>query len=237
MTTANSIQALHPYIQLAKWLVGKERLQESSEKLTYSVSLSYDVITVQVFRSAQQKALYIQVLFEINQKKIYVKDLYHKASDALALLNLIKSNPNVHEAPFAEPTDSVSWVMPYIHNYLVIADRIAEKALHQCTGDDYRPSYYSKIEITETHILLSQINHLNSRSLAHKENYSLRNLMLTIPLNEHAAVSESVYNTDRIGLMDIAFSDHSSANNRSAGDRIKDQINEEIRLYHTEKNE
>ena len=232
MTAAESIYALYPYIQHAQLLAHNEKIKQDNVIFTYTVSLSYDEISLRVLHvdSDNTKHIHIQVLFEINQGKIYVKDLYHNSGAAFELLTSIKSNPSLHQASFSQNSVPASWLSRDILNSLAIADRIAQKAINQYAGDDYRPAYYSQIECSGTQLILSQINHMNSLSLSHKENYSLRNLTFTIPLNGKAD-SEMLYNTDRIGIMDINFSDHSSANNRSAGDAVKNQIAEEIRLY------
>jgi hypothetical protein len=113
-----------------------------------------------------------------------------------------------------------------------MAESIAEQA-YQCTsGDDYGPGYFSKIKLTSNGITLEQINHMNSKSLAHKQDYSLRDLEFFIPYGSQKP-GKLLFEEEYIGTMRIRFSDRSSANNRNCGDRIRQQIDAERVKFNT----
>lgn len=65
---------------------------------------------------------------------------------------------------------------------------------------------------------------MNSRSLSHKENYSLRDLIFTIPLREESHTKVVYHNTESIGTMNIIFDDRPADKNRAADDVIRLQI-------------
>lgn len=112
---------------------------------------------------------------------------------------------------------------------LEAADAIAKCAVNCAHGDDYRPGCYSSVLVTDAEIVLSQINHMNAKSLKHKHDYCLRNLVFTIPLTKQDAMVKLA--DHQLGPMLISFSDHSSANNRRCGEAIMEQIKLEKIAY------
>jgi hypothetical protein len=110
--------------------------------------------------------------------------------------------------------------------YLNIAENIARRAHHCASGDDYYPGYFSAIIIQSEGIKLEQINHYNARSLAHKNDYSLRSLTFFIPY-QNAKAPKLRFGEECIGAMHVQFSDNSSENNKLCGNRIREQIDRE----------
>jgi len=230
MHTADILNNLFTYLLELQAIQRKKAAAMPESIFTYSLSISYDQIQLELFRNDTgntRQHPYLQLLFEINQTRVMFKEIHcedHTAVDTLA--EAIKSNPDLHEAPF--PHVAVDWLQADTREYLSIADRIAALALNKNTGDNYRPGLYSNIEITEASIILSQINHMNSRSLNHKQGYSLRDLIFTIPLgNKKTPQATSLSGDYSIGIMHVSFSDRSSANNREAGDAIKAMLEKE----------
>ncbi|MEJ1238394.1 hypothetical protein WBG78_09705 [Chryseolinea sp. T2] len=99
------------------------------------------------------------------------------------------------------------------------ADSIAALVTNCTRGDEYSPGNFSKISASNKRIKLEQINYMNSRSLSHKDNYSLRQLVFTINFDP-GSVNELRRGEYRIGIMKVEFSDRSSANNRTCGDKV-----------------
>jgi hypothetical protein len=115
-----------------------------------------------------------------------------------------------------------------VNAYLTMAESIATPAYLCAAGDDYRPGYFSEISLDANGITLEQINHMNSRSLNHKTDYSLRNLEFFIPLDDSPEQNKRPgIDTEYIGKMRVDFSDRSSENNRKCGDKIMEKLEEE----------
>jgi hypothetical protein len=109
-----------------------------------------------------------------------------------------------------------------VMNSVKTAEAIAQPAYGCMSGDDYAPGVFSKVALSEKGIHLEQINHYNARSLAHKENYSLRNLKFFVPTG--ADEVRTTYGSEKIGNMLVEFDDRSSANNRECGRLINAKI-------------
>ncbi|WP_158655294.1 hypothetical protein [Flavivirga eckloniae] len=108
--------------------------------------------------------------------------------------------------------------------YLQIADRI------RSIGND-RDARQSII-ITSTFIKLNQSNHMNSRSLDHKDSYVLRDLYIIIPLKERNKKEDpKVVGSNYIGDMEIILNDRSAESQRTTGDKIRIAIENEIIKY------
>jgi hypothetical protein len=128
----------------------------------------------------------------------------------------------LNTSPWQEKPHNKIYLNEGISDYLTIADTIASQAVNCASGDDYRPGNFSRISVSDDSIILSQINYMNSRSIDHKNDYSLRKLEVLIPLTVMES-NDSLYDY-RIGDMLIEFSDRSSPNNRQCGKAIKEQI-------------
>jgi hypothetical protein len=116
---------------------------------------------------------------------------------------------------------------PSLDTYLAIAGSIAACAYLCAAGDDYWPGYFSEITVQSEGITLRQVNHMNSKSSNHKNDYSLRDLQFFIPSKQSVRQKPLVMDEDYIGTMRISFSDRSSQNNKKCGDRILQKIREE----------
>ena len=115
-----------------------------------------------------------------------------------------------------------------IIDYLIMADSIAGQSYLCSSGDDYYPGCFSTIEIGEDSILLQQTNHHNARSIDHKQNYTMRKLEITIPLKSPYHDRDCDH---KIGKMLINFSDRSSKQNKTCGDKILKMIEEETQKF------
>jgi hypothetical protein len=103
------------------------------------------------------------------------------------------------------------------------ADEIASQAYQCNSGDNYHPGYFTEILPNSHGIFLSQVNRWNSRSIDHKDDYTMRELQFSIPYEEDEVPNNSL-DEERIGRMRAKFSDHSSKNNLWCGDLIREKI-------------
>lgn len=110
-----------------------------------------------------------------------------------------------------------------VMKYIKIAEEIGKQAYQCNSGDNYYPGYFSEILLSRQGIVLSQINRWNSRSVDHKEDYTMRELRFSIPYAE-VQISDGQIDQEYIGRMRIEFSDRSSKNNRWCGDLIREKI-------------
>jgi len=196
-----------------------------------SVSLSYSTITLVLkIEVADTKVLstYLLCKFSLDGQSVSSPDVYCERKDrVIDIENYILQN-----APTCYPPVIIANNRMYdkeTQDYLMIADEIARQAYLCSRGDDYYPGNFSEILIEKDQIKLKQINHFNSRSRDHKDDYHLRDLEFCIPF----ALIEPVrkYDDEQIGRMLIYFSDRSSKNNKSCGDRIREKINTERVRY------
>jgi hypothetical protein len=109
--------------------------------------------------------------------------------------------------------------------YLQIADRIRTLDHHRGVREN--------VTITSTFIKLNQTNHWNARSLDHKDSYLLRNLDFIVPLKRNINKKEDPreVGSKYIGDIEVIFNDRSAKSRRSTGDKIKIQIENEIKKY------
>lgn len=187
--------------------------------LVFSVSLSYSRLR---FSIHDGEDLYLQYTLQENQPP----DIYCKDRDKTELLRkhleLVGRSGGTANEESRESADTRS-----VNTYLTIAESIAGVSYLCSTGDDYRPGYFSEITVQPEHIVLRQSNHMNSRSLDHKQNYSLRDLEFFIPLVQATRQAPRIrLDEEFIGDMRIQFSDRSSQNNKACGDRIREKIEE-----------
>ena len=177
----------------------------------------------------QDELLYAQAVFEISQdqavlQKVYVSD----RSREQQLEASIRNNKALKDFRWTVAGAHATQNELVVARCLAAADAIARRAVNCAHGDDYRPGCYNSVLVSDTEIVLSQINHMNAKSLKHKNDYCLRNLVFTIPLIEHVQVKLSDL---QLGPMRISFSDSSSANNLRCGEAIMEQIKLEQAAY------
>ena len=186
------------------------------EGLTFTVSLSYSQLKFSVYLDD----LYFQYIHQDAEQHWY----YH---DASKIEQLKKHFESLEADSVGEAVPSAITFTEALANYLSIAESIASLAYLSAAGDDYHPGYFSEIIIEHDRVTLKQVNHMNSRSLDHKQNYSLRDLEFFIPLQPFATPGPLHMDEVYIGDMRIHFSDRSSANNRTCGDEIQRKIEHE----------
>jgi hypothetical protein len=194
--------------------------------LRFSISLSYSTLQIQIH---QLNELYFQYTLQQGETlKVVPSDCYYHDQQKIETLKRHFELLTVYSVGDSSgKTPGNFTYTEELNAYLTIAESIATSAYLCTAGDDYRPGYFSEITVKSEGIMLNQINYMNSRSLDHKKNYSLRDLKIFIPLKplpEHRSRQMDEY---YIGTMRIHFSDRSSQNNRTCGDRILEKIEEE----------
>lgn len=194
-------------------------------RLKKVLSNSFQFITLELRIVIEQadsisEALFCRISFQLQHEVGMLKDMYCDDHTAMPIMEgLIK---DFHDQHWQEnPTEKFSFTDDILQ-YLRIADDIARQVHNCAAGDHYSPGNFSRISMEDGKIILSQVNHMNSKSLAHKENYSLRSLEFIIPT---ASRKISMYDY-KIGDMLINFSDRSSANNKQCGEKILKRITE-----------
>jgi hypothetical protein len=186
---------------------------------TFNIASQYSFISIDVLRDDKK---YAHLEFDIgddsaNFNKIYCEDrtIEERIKNKIAALQWPGLKSKGQSAlPYSEE----------IKEQLNTADKIAALAVNCARGDNYRPGNFSEILLSKDHIELSQVNHMNAKSLAHKKDYSLRSLVFTIPLGPEAKSTKSSFSGYRIGSMVVEFSDRSSENNRRCGDSIEEEL-------------
>ena len=240
MKAVDILNNLKPFTYLLNNIQSQESLylKKNSDflKLTKEVRSEYSFILLElnyVSKEAEnlkysRNRIYCKIEFEIQNDKILFKKLYcEDPSRTNALESLIKAGQNI--TSWSTKPNQPLFDTDTITNYLIIADNIAHTASNCTSGDNYRPGNFSCISLEEEYITLSQINYMNSRSSAHKDDYSLRKLEFIIPIAQSRKAAD---NYDyQIGEMMIEFSDHSSKNNKTCGDALKEKITEEKQRF------
>ena len=234
LSPMNSIQlvnGLSDYLSLLTALEVKEQAYyqgkgEPVPLFSRSVSLSYSSIKLNLEKiitenGEQSTSIYILCEFDVNQKNVLVSNVYCQNRDRE---KDIKDYALEHKPTAFPMNKDVNVYDKETLHYLAIADDIAKEAYLCSSGDDYRPGYFSEIIVEEGRIILRQINHWNSRSIAHKDDYFMRDLEFYIPLTP--ADQKPSFQDEQIGRMIIRFQDGSSKNNRVCGDKIKEKIEE-----------
>lgn len=242
MKTVDILQNLTVFQKLLDDLHSKEteRLQHKPGfvQLVKSISNQYSFITLRLGlrtesasdRSEYSEKIYCQISFEISANTIVFKELYHEsATDKEALTIAIMNNSNVNQIAWHTAFENTFYHGEETMRYLDIADEIASSAFNCTSGDDYYPGYFSEIQQSDGMLKLSQTNHMNSRSLQHKADYTLRKLEFFIPLKEDT--EEKPFYDYEIGKMKIYFRDSSSANKKACGDAILIKIEEALAKY------
>ncbi len=226
MSATDIINNLLFFQQLLNKLLEQESAYQfntgNAEQLTKSLKIEYSFITLDLDSTA---GLHCSVMFEFRNRAVSLKEVYAANKDRTAHINKLISTCKIDQYIWEESPQNPHFYPPVILQYLASADAIAGKAFNCTHGDNYYPGYFSKTKITDNEIVLSQINHMNSKSLDHKTNYSLRELEFIIPLT---SIDRSVsLDETKIGDMLVHFSDRSSSNNKNCGELITQQIKTE----------
>jgi len=193
-----------------------------------SVSLSYDTLKLilhELDGVDERHAERFRAHFKLGEHQADLEDITcHRPGERDYITEHLSTNIS---ASFDDQA-SVS-MSKDTEQYLTIADKIARRAYQCGMRDDYRPGVFSEAIVSDTAIVLKQVNHWNARSIDHKKDYQLRNLEFYIPTA--AVEARRRHSVDMIGNMTVLFSDMSSANNRYCGDRIYQAIQEEKARY------
>lgn len=227
MTTLEILRILQPYQAYLIQLQKVEMDRQPEYEWSYSISLNYQMVHLKILRNTDTdpyKQLYTQIRFKIENEIISFESFFcEEPIGNETIINVIKLDSNLHGLAFKINPDCLHTFSDEVIESLSIADRISQHAVNRNTGDSYWPGNYSIIDILPTCIMLTQVNHMNSRSLNHKNDYSLRNLLFRIPLEQNVKI-EATFGDVTIGNMLVNFSDRSSANNLSVGDDIMEAI-------------
>lgn len=214
------------------------RVLEHTPQQTYwkSVSLTHSTITLTLHTKSDSvkrsmSDVYLKASFEIHEGNMSLGSFYC-ADDAV--VNELRNYITTH-APKRFDSASINTGVFNLEvlEYIRIADAIAKQAYQCSSGDNYYPGYFSEMIIQETQIVLKQINRWNARSIDHKNDYHMRDLEFYIPLT--AAAIEQSFVDDYIGRMQIVFSDRSTQNNKSCGDKIAEQMQVEKIQFESKK--
>lgn len=180
------------------------------------ISSSYSFVTLDV--SANEGDLLCRVRFELDERGAELDEVYCKDKSLTATL---RSKLESKKFPgFDDAVGAAAWPDD-VRSSIEQADKLAALCLNCVAGDNYRPGNFSKISLHHDRIELDQINKMNSKSLDHKNNYSLRSLEFVIPLSKDSTPSIAQY---KIGKMLVEFTDHSSPNNRRYGDEVVNEL-------------
>lgn len=188
--------------------------EQEHADLSLDVISQYSFVTIEIKKSHQ---FFCQVRFEVTDNEGKLLSFYCEDDSLQSILTTKIESKNW---PGWTSTSSID--LPYSQHVLSsmeIADSIAALSKNCTRGDEYRPGNFSKVMLDSNLIKLEQINHMNAKSLNHKNNYSLRSLVFTIPLEGNLA-NENGLHDYKIGIMTATFSDSSSRNNKSCGDKI-----------------
>ena len=245
-TNAQSMKAidilsnLKPYTNLLNEILTCEKpiLQNKKDFTTTSVCVrsQYGFITLELHylstntnnQAKATKTLYCEIKFEKTlENKMVVSSLYcEDNSRTKTIEKLIKNDTIITTVLWEEKPKTDFYLNKEITQYILIADSIANLSQNCASGDNYQPGNFSEISIDNEFIILSQVNHMNAKSLKHKNNYSIRNLVFTIPLTDKG--KKISFFDQQIGSMVVEFSDNSSENNKPCGNAIKEKIKQEI---------
>lgn len=234
MKAKDILANLLPYQSLLKRLRTHEdahlRANPTYATSTTRIRNQYDFITLWLSYVSEEDGPhrpivhpYCEIRFKINGTKPEVERVHCEDNERTAAFEaLVKAHVTAPRNAWNPALETALYHSQAVTKYLTIADAIAGPARNAVHGDDYRPGNFSEIAIDDEFIVLSQINRMNSRSLAHKNDYAMRDLVFTIPLGDSRLTSS--LGDSLIGEMRVAFSDHSSDNNRACGNGIAERI-------------
>ncbi len=208
-----------------------EDLREDLEKLTHkeytsSLEQSYHFIQLELRDSAQQ--LFLQIKYQIQFPKKIARYSFYCQDKNIPDQFEVHSNQMIGAFEWDSIPKDTFKLSTKQTQHLEIADRIA------ALGNDLgaTPSDYESVIITSTFIKLKQSNSKNSKSLDHKDSYFLRDLYFIVPLNESINKKEhSLIKAYYIGDMKVFFYDGSAKSQKITGDKIKAQLENEIKRY------
>lgn len=232
METIDLLSGLQKYISLLTSIREEKLPDYQSSEFIQTISLSYDTITLRLdIRNNQNEnkksfSRYLQCGFLIDRQKVSLTEVSSQIEDQEKAVTDFILKKESQEGFAWDTRAKENLYNKEILRYLSIADEIAKKGYLCDAGDNYSPGYFSKIIVTDSSIVLEQVNRWNSKSLDHKKDYHMRDLEFHIPLRE-ANENKSGLPDYLIGQMLIHFTDHSSENNKNCGDGIREKILEE----------
>lgn len=228
--TIDLLSGLQDFISLLAKIRDHQISRLGDSEVVQTVSLRYDTVTLKLdIRENQNESnrslsLYLECTFRINGQKATCMEVYCKSQDLEKELKGFILQHTPAEGYAWNTRTKASRYSQEVLRYLDIADEIAKKGYLCSAGDDYRPGYFSEIIVRDKSIVLRQVNHWNSRSIDHKNDYHMRDLEFLIPLHPTEEKKSSIHYNDQIGEMLIHFSDRSSKNNKHCGDAIQEEI-------------
>ena len=225
MTSRALLNNLEPYWVFLEQL--KVELSESTgAKYTSKLQQAYSFIILELEDEEEQQ--FLQIRYQIQSKnKLSIYD-FHCDDKKIAAKLEAKAKQLLVGFEWTTPAKQEFKLTDKEVLYLEIADRIA------AVGDDVfaDPSFYSLVTLTADFVKLEQVNQQNSRSIDHKDSYFLRDLSFLISIKgKNETLKSSKMNLYFIGDMEIRFEDSSAASRRATGDKIRLQLQEEIRNY------
>ena len=225
---------LLPYQSLLKRLLAHEHAFLSAIP-TYATSSTrlrcqYDFVTLWLSSVSEEDGPHRPIVrphgefrFKIDGTTTTIELVHCEEKSRISALEaLVKAHVAAPRNAWNPNLETSSYHSEAVTKYLAIADDIAGPARNGAHGDNYRPGNFSEIAIDDEFLVLSQINRMNSRSLAHKNDYAMRDLVFTIPLGDSRLRSSP--GDSQIGEMRVSFSDHSSDNNRVCGKAIAERL-------------
>jgi hypothetical protein len=191
---------------------------DANPDLSFEISSQYSFIILEVKRNDE---LYARLKFVADGSAGVLKEIY---TNPKSIEGEIKSKIEAEKWPGLETKalTTNSW-SPEVLDAITKVDNIAALTTNCTTGDGYHPGNFSKVLLTKDEILLEQINYMNSRSLSHKEDYSLRSFTVSIPLNG-IPPQKLKYGQQKLGIMTVEFEDRSSKNNKRCGTLIEAEL-------------
>lgn len=233
MSTVGLLNGLQYYIRLLSVIKDQLIAVKPEQHLSWRVSLSYDQLTLMLHASdgdnIDRQPVYAQCRLQIKDKTVIVSEVFCQDKVQQEKMNEVLQEQMPPGGYTWDLTREVNQYPRETLLYLDTADQIARAAYLCSSGDNYRPGYYSNIIVSAENIQLFQINHWNSKSIAHKKDYHLRDLKFIVPLTE--TNKTGAWGDEWIGRMRIHFSDRSSSNNKDCGNKIQDMIRE-LRSHH-----
>jgi len=190
---------------------------EILEKLAEYKTKLIGVLNIDPVTNITLTSAYSFIIADINNNETHIS--FEVSADIVTIYELHCPDKTI-EAETKSKLGSVTWpglesttstrllLADNVIKNIQAADSIAKVAVNCTVGDNYRPGSFSKVIYANDRIELQQINYMNAKSLAHKNDYSLRSLVFRIPLDGNKK-------------MITEFSDRSSENNRQCGDNIQ----------------
>lgn len=227
ITSRTLLNNLKPY-----WLF-LEDIRQDIEKTTGNkyesvLEQSYEFIQLDLRDSSQQ--LYLRIIYKIELPGKLIRYDFYCADKKISTRMESNADKLVGAFTWDSIPENIFELSTKQIEYIQIADRIA--SLGNDSHLSAKPSDYKSVIITSDFIKLDQSNHWNSRSLD-KDSYYLRDLQFIIPLKENINNKDSRKTSENyyIGDMEIIFSDGSAKSHKDIGDKIKAQIDIEIKKY------